>query len=158
MRSWAAPDPSFGGLLFTLSCGERLIAANYCLHSARVIHGVLMAHDSEFDAYSPGLQLMRHLLEWAADNAYQSVDFGIGDQLYKRQFGTHQGWAGTPSFASFARASQYAIRGQMEKIPNPWIASLPGRAMRRLDVYRGLSTAGAPRRSARLTTVEQARC
>jgi hypothetical protein len=38
------------------------------------------------------------------------------------------------------KASQHAFRSQVERIPNPWIAALPGRIMRRLDVYRGLAT------------------
>ncbi len=144
LRSLRETNPYFGGALFTLTLKGKLIAANFCLRSDTVLHGMLMAHDREYEPYSPGVQLMRCLLEWAAASGFQEVDFGVGDQLYKRQFGTHQrttmaGWVGRPSLASLVKASQHAVRGQIERIPNPWIASLPGRIMRRLDVYRGLA-------------------
>lgn len=151
LNSRETSNQHFGGALFTLTLGERLIAANFCFHGRQVLHGVLMSHDREFEAFSPGLQLLRHILEWAADRGFQSVEFGSGAQLYKRQFGSYQrstiaGWVGTSSLASVSRAAQYAVRHQIEKIPHRWIAALPGRAMRRLDVYRGLN-APAPQRT-----------
>ncbi|MES1200004.1 MAG: GNAT family N-acetyltransferase [Pseudomonadota bacterium] len=156
-RSHEAQNPHFGGALFVLTLGDRLVAANFCLRGGDVLHGFLMAHDRAFEAYSPGLQLMRHLLEWAPEHGVRIFDFGVGSQLYKRQFGTRQydtvaGWAGPPSLASVTRAAQYAMRRQIEKIPNAWVASLPGRAMRRFDVYRGLS---APRMKTPLPALQQ---
>jgi hypothetical protein len=76
--------------------------------------------------------------------------------LYKRQFGTHRrsvvwGWAGTRSLASISRWAQYALRRQIERAPNRWIASLPGRAMRRFDVYRGLIAPSARTRKDQAT-------
>jgi CelD/BcsL family acetyltransferase involved in cellulose biosynthesis len=139
----ACTDDAFAGVLFTLTADGRLIAANLCLRGHEGLHGVVMAHDSEFDAFSPGLQLLRDILDWAATRGLREVDFGTGEQMYKRQFGTHRrgvvwGWAGTPSLASWSRSAQYALRTQVERIPNKWIANLPGRVMRRMDVYRGL--------------------
>jgi len=148
-RSRDEATPCFGGILFTLTLGDKLIAANFCLYSETVLHGVLMAHNRDFEAYSPGIQLLRRVLDWGARRGFAEVDFGIGEQLYKRQLGTHHrttmsGWVGCPSFSSVFRAAQYAVREQIEKTPNAWVASLPGRLMRRLDVYRGLAAPPMP--------------
>lgn len=150
-RSFAQTDGDFGGRLFTLTLGGRLIAANYCLASRNALQGMLMAHDGAYSAYSPGLQLIRQVLQWAGDAGFAEFAFGLGDQLYKRQLSTGQrelvwGWAGKPSLAHAARAAQYAVRHQIERVPNLWIASLPGRAMRRLDVYRSLLAPPSPER------------
>lgn len=150
--SIACGNEHFSGILFTLAVGDRLIAANLCFRGSEGLHGVLMAHDSAFDAFSPGLQLLREVLDWAAVHGLREVDFGTGEQMYKRQFGTHRrgvvwGWAGPPSLASWSRSSQYALRAHIERIPHKWIAALPGRAMRRMDVYRGLSAPRADRRN-----------
>lgn len=136
-------DDAFAGSLFTLTLGDRLIAGNLCLRGPNGLHGVVMSHDPEFEPFSPGLQLLRDILDWAATRGLREVDFGTGEQMYKRQFGSHRrgvvwGWAGTPSMASWSRSAQYALRAQIERVPNKWIANLPGRAMRRMDVYRGL--------------------
>jgi CelD/BcsL family acetyltransferase involved in cellulose biosynthesis len=152
-RSFAQNSGEFGGHLFTLTCGDQLIAANYCLANRSVLNGMLMAHESSFSAYSPGLQLARQVLQWAGDAGFSEFAFGLGDQMYKRQLSTGQralvwGWAGKPSVAHATRSAQYAMRRQIERIPNVWIASLPGRAMRRFDVYRSLLAPSAPGRGA----------
>lgn len=148
--SLSSGNEHFSGVLFTLTVDDHLIAGNLCFRGAEGLHGVLMAHDPSFDAFSPGLQLLREILEWAAQRGLREVDFGTGEQMYKRQFGTHRrgvvwGWDGPPSLASWSRSSQYALRAQIERLPNKWVAALPGRAMRRMDVYRGLSAPRAVR-------------
>jgi CelD/BcsL family acetyltransferase involved in cellulose biosynthesis len=90
MESFDCDDPAFSGILFTLTIGDRLVAANFCFRSHNILHGVIMAHDHEFDACSPGLQLVRAILEWAAERGFREYDFGTGEQMYKRQFGTHR--------------------------------------------------------------------
>ena len=56
-RTFAARDPALSGVLFTLSLGEKLVAANYFLRSGEVLHDWIMAHDDAFNAYSPGVML-----------------------------------------------------------------------------------------------------
>jgi CelD/BcsL family acetyltransferase involved in cellulose biosynthesis len=154
---WAAPwvrralddcfqgrSAEFGGVLFSLSANERLLAAAFALRSGRAMNLWLLAHDSEFDAYSPGVQLTRMLVGWAGDNGVAEVDFGPGDYQYKRQLATTQrvlewGAPSRPSWAGVVRRAEHAIRARVERLPQPRIAALPGKAMRRLDLMRALA-------------------
>lgn len=146
-RSFASQDPHFGGLLFTLTIGDTLVAAHYLLRSDRALHAWLIGHDAAFEPYSPGVLLTRFLIEWAADEGYQEVDFGFGDYRYKREFAEplrQVGWGtiGRPSLALAFRTAAYGARRMLERAPVSAVASAPGRVMRRIDVLRGLSTRG----------------
>lgn len=153
---WAAPwvaktlgacfetrSAGFGGALFTLKLGERLAAAAFCLRSARVLHLWLIAHDNAFDAYSPGVQLARLIVGWAGENGFAEVDFGVGDYQYKRQLATTQrmlerGVVSSLSASGAARRAAHAFRAGVERLPQPRLAALPGKAMRRIDLIRAL--------------------
>lgn len=153
---WAAPwvrrtldacfetrERGFGGALFTLSAEGRLAAAAFCLRSHRVLHLWLLAHEQAFDAYSPGVQLVRKIVGWAGDNGLREVDFGPGDYQFKRQLSTGQrmlqrGVVAGASFAGALRRAEYALRAQIERLPQQQIAALPGKAMRKLDLMRAL--------------------
>lgn len=141
--SFVAQGTEFGGALFTLCIDGRLIAANYFLRSGGVLHDWVVAHDNEFDVYSPGLLLARYAIEWAADNGFAEVDFGAGDTQYKRQLATSQrmlawGAATRLSWSGAVRTTQFALRAGIEKLPHKNIAALPGKAMRKLDLLRAL--------------------
>ncbi len=141
--SFAQTDQKFGGALFTLKSGDKLIAANYCLRANGVLHAWLIGHDATYDAYSPGILLARQIIEWAGEHGYDEVDFGPGDYQFKRQLATSQrtlqwGSAARPSWSAATRRAQIEVRGVMEKLPNAKLQALPGKAMRRLDVQRGL--------------------
>lgn len=141
--SWQARG-EFGGMLFTLRIDNRLIAAAFGLRSGRVLHLWLIAHDSEFDAYSPGVQLARWALGWAGDNGVAEVEFGPGDYQYKRQLSTTQrmierGVLSGTSVSGAVRRAAFALRTGVECLPQPALAALPGKAMRRLDLMRALA-------------------
>jgi CelD/BcsL family acetyltransferase involved in cellulose biosynthesis len=134
---------AFGGVLFTLSIDQRLVAAAFCLRSASVLHFWLLAHDSEFDRYSPGVVLARWAVGWASENGIAEVDFGPGDYQYKRQLSTTQrtlryGVISGASISSALRSSAYELRQRIERFPTARFAALPGKAMRRLDLRRAL--------------------
>lgn len=135
---------TFGGELFTLRIGDKLVAAAFGLRSARVLHLWLIAHDSDFDAFSPGVQLTRWLIGWAADKGLAEVDFGPGDYQYKRQLASTQrmlerGVASRLSLSGMVRSAEHALRTHIERLPQPTLAALPGKAMRRLDLMRALA-------------------
>ncbi len=139
-----AAEPHFSGALFTLSLGERLAAAAFCLRSSQVLHLWLIGHDPEFDQFSPGVQLARWIVCWAADNGLAEVDFGPGDYQYKRQLSTTQrvlqrGVMAGPTWSGAVRRTEHAVRARLEVLPQPRLAALPGKAMRRLDLMRALS-------------------
>lgn len=143
-RCFSAHEASFAGALFTLSVEGQLAAAAFCLRSAKVLHFWVVAHDNKFDAYSPGVQLARRIIGWAADHGVSEVDFGPGDYQYKRQLSTTQrslewGVVSAGSVSGVLRQSEHALRSQFERLPNKKLAALPGKAMRRLDLMRALA-------------------
>lgn len=133
----------FGGALFTLSVKDKLAAGAFCLRSARVLHVWIVAHDSSFDAYSPGVQLARRIAGWAGENGIAEVDFGPGDYQYKRQLSTAQhvlerGVVAGATWSGAVRRAQHALRANIERWPASHLAEWPGKAMRRLDLHRAL--------------------
>lgn len=137
-------ESGFGGVLFTLSIDQRMVAAAFCLRSARVLHFWIVAHDNEFDRYSPGVQLARWAVGWAGDNGIGEVDFGPGDYQYKRQLSTTQrmlsyGVVSGASVSGAFRRTANGLRAGIERLPAPKLAALPGKAMRRLDLMRALA-------------------
>ncbi len=140
---WHAKGHHFSSALFTLQAGDRLAAAAFCLANARVLHLWLLGHDSVFDAYSPGVQLVRRIVHWAGEHGFAEVDFGVGDYQYKRQLSTgqrflHRGVLAGSSWSGALRRSQWGLRAHIERLPQPRLAALPGKAMRRLDLLRAL--------------------
>jgi len=142
---FAARDGHFAGQLFTMHIDERLIGAAFGLRSGRVLHVWLIAHDSEFDSYSPGVQLARWLIGWAGDHGVAEVDFGPGDYQFKRQLSTtqrmlHRGVISGATFSGVIRRAEHALRAQLERAPHAALAALPGKAMRRIDLMRALAS------------------
>lgn len=143
-RCFDTPESGFGGVLFTLSIDQRMVAAAFCLRTPRVLHFWIVAHDNEFDRYSPGVQLARWAVGWAGDNGISEVDFGPGDYQYKRQLSTTQrmlshGVVSGATVSGALRRSANGLRAGIERLPAPQLAALPGKAIRRLDLMRALS-------------------
>ena len=143
-RCFARRDANFGGALFTLSVEGRLAAGAFCLRSARVLHFWIVAHDGDFDSYSPGVQLARWAIGWAGDNGVAEVDFGPGEYQYKRQLSTTQrmlerGVVAGASLSGALRRGALGLRAGVERLPHARLAALPGKAMRRLDLMRALA-------------------
>lgn len=133
----------FGGALFTLSLHGKLAAGAFCLRSARALHFWIVAHDNAYDSYSPGVQLARWIAGWAGDNGIAELDFGPGDYQYKRQLSTGQrmlerGVIAGNTWSAAVRRAEHAVRAHIERLPQPRLAELPGKAMRRLDLMRAL--------------------
>lgn len=144
-QCFIARDAYFGGQLFTMHIDARLIGAAFGLRSGRVLHIWLIAHDAEFDAYSPGVQLARWLIGWAGDSGVGEVDFGPGDYQFKRQLATTQrqlqrGVVSGASFSGALRRAEHMLRAQLERAPHAGLAALPGKAMRRIDLMRALAS------------------
>jgi CelD/BcsL family acetyltransferase involved in cellulose biosynthesis len=133
----------FGGLFFTLHARDKLVAATFCLRSESVLHFWLLGHDAAYDNYSPGVQLARQTVHWAAEHGFAEADFGAGDYQYKRQLSTaHRmlacGVISGGSWSAAVRSAEHALRKRIENLPQPRLAALPGKAMRRLDLMRAL--------------------
>jgi CelD/BcsL family acetyltransferase involved in cellulose biosynthesis len=140
---FARRDPDFGGVLFTLHIGGELAAAHFHLRSRHTIHAWIIAHDHAFDRYSPGLLLFQQIARWMDDTPFQILDLGAGDYPFKQQLANRRravahGFVGRPSPLSLLRQAQYGVRDAAERLPLGRISALPGKAMRRLDQWRGL--------------------
>lgn len=136
-------DPDFGGVMFTLHFGDRLAAVHLHLRGRRTIHGWFIAHDPEFERYSPGILLFQDILRWMDDTPYLRLDLGPGDYRFKRDLANHGEWVthgfvGVPSPAALVRAAAYGVRKAAEALPLGRASELPGKAMRRMDQWRGL--------------------
>jgi len=104
-RSWksAEPYPRFHERLMRIAArdgvlrvglcyiGERPAAAQIWIvwrHSATVLK---LAHDREFDRYSPGSLLLAHMIRHVLEHdAATEIDFGRGDDPYKREWSTRR--------------------------------------------------------------------
>ena len=136
-------DPDFGGALFTLSVEGRPTAMHFALRSRNVLHCWIIAHEPDFERFSPGVLLIDHMLRWAAANGMRELDLGPGDYRFKLQLANAtralgHGFVGRPSPVTLARAAQYRVRRAAEALPLGRVSALPGKAMRRLDLWRGL--------------------
>ena len=146
-RLHAEPEPGCEGALFTLHVGERLAAAHFALLGRGVLHAWFIAHDEAFARYSPGVMLIADILKWAGEQGVREMDLGPGDYRFKLQLanaarGVTHGYVGRPSPATLMRAAQYGVRHAAEALPLGRYSALPGKAMRRLDQWRGLRGAG----------------
>lgn len=140
---FATRKPEFGAALFTLRFGDQLAAAQLHVHGARTVHAWIIAHDAEFERYSPGILLFQDVLRWMERTPYSRLDLGPGDYRFKRELAnegvwvTH-GFVGLPSPAALASRAAYGVRRAAEALPLGRVSELPGKAMRRMDVLRGL--------------------
>lgn len=142
-ETFASRDPDFGGVLFTLHIGDRLAAAQFNLHGRNTVHAWLIAHDPAFERYSPGLLLFQDILRWMDETPYSRLDLGPGDVRFKLELANATqevayGFVGLPSAATLIRGAAYGVRRAAESLPLGAVSALPGKAMRRMDRWRGL--------------------
>jgi len=129
--------------LFTLHIGGELAAAHFHLFGSSTIHAWMIAHDPRFERYSPGLLLFQDILRWMDAAPFSRLDLGYGDYRFKRELanaeqGVTHGFVGVASPASLVRGAAYRVRKAAETLPLGAVSALPGKAMRRLDLMRGL--------------------
>ncbi len=140
---FAAQDGSLAAGLFTLHLGGELAAAHFHLLGASTIHAWIIGHDPRFERYSPGLLLFQDILRWMGATPFSRLDLGYGDYRFKRELAnteqavTH-GFVGVASPASLVRGAAYRVRKTAETLPLGAVSALPGKAMRRIDLMRGL--------------------
>jgi CelD/BcsL family acetyltransferase involved in cellulose biosynthesis len=140
---FARRDPDFGGVLFTLHIGGELAAAHFHLRGRHTIHAWIIAHDQAFDRYSPGLLLFQDIARWMDKTPFRILDLGAGDYRFKQQLANRHrmvahGFVSRPSPLALLRQAQYGVRDAVERLPLGSLSALPGKAMRRLDQWRGL--------------------
>ncbi len=134
----------FGGALFALFAGDELVAANFCLADGEVLHSWFIAHNPEFSRYSPGQVLFEQMIENLAGGSIKQLDLGAGDYRFKTALASFSrpliaGFVAGCPVASAIRGTEYRLRQMVEALPLGRASLLPGKVMRRIDVYRGLA-------------------
>lgn len=140
---FSSRQTQFGGVLFTLHMDGKLAAAHFHLRGQHTIHAWMIAHDAAYERYSPGMLLFQDVLRWMDGSPYRRLDLGQGDYRFKRELSNVQqtlshGFVGVPSPAALVRGAEYGLRQAAEALPLGRVSALPGKAMRRLDLLRGL--------------------
>lgn len=138
-----AREPHFGGGLYTLHLGDQLAAVHLHLRGEHTIHGWLIAHNPELDRYSPGMLLFQDILKSMDGTPLMRLDLGTGDYRFKRELSNARqtvvfGFLGSPSAPTLVRHVAYGLRSMAEALPLGRISEIPGKAMRRIDLLRGL--------------------
>lgn len=75
----------FAGILSTVHAGPHLLAAHFGIRSGSVLHWWFPVYDPEFSALAPGWILLRELVQAAPELGVGRIDFGRGDDEYKRR-------------------------------------------------------------------------
>jgi CelD/BcsL family acetyltransferase involved in cellulose biosynthesis len=139
-----AANPNFGGALFVLRVGRKPVAGLFCLRAQKTLHAWFVAHDPKFSDYSPGLILFTEAIKAASSAGYTEMDLGPGDYRFKESFASWgrpigAGFIGRRTLSSASRAAQFQVRALVEGLPLGRARQWPAKAMRRLDISRGLS-------------------
>ncbi|MBL1431587.1 MAG: GNAT family N-acetyltransferase [Robiginitomaculum sp.] len=134
----------FGGALFALYAGDKLIAANYCLGEGDVLHSWFIAYNPEFAKYSPGLVLFEKMIEHLAETHIREIDLGTGNYRFKTSLANkgrmvNAGFVGNSAIVALIPSYKYQLRKWAELMPLGSLSELPGKAMRRIDLRRGLA-------------------
>lgn len=142
-RLWQGTGTDLRLRLATAHVNDTPVAVQLYLQSGQYLHLWMIGHDHDFNVYSPGLMFAQRFALWAADAGFEEIDYGGGDYQFKAKIATEQrpmAWGSLTrlSASGLARKGLYAARAAIEKLPHPALRDLPGRAMRRLDMMRGL--------------------
>jgi CelD/BcsL family acetyltransferase involved in cellulose biosynthesis len=143
---WDHPGEGARAGLFTLHAGETLVAAQLHLMSETCVMGWLVAHGEEAEQCAPGRLLFEDLLRWM-DGRYRELDNGLCDFGFKSRFANRlrplrHGFVGA-SPAGLVRAAEYGVRRAAERLPLGRASAWPGKAMRRMDLWRTLKAGEA---------------
>jgi CelD/BcsL family acetyltransferase involved in cellulose biosynthesis len=76
----------FAGILSALYTGDQLAAVHLGIRSRDALHIWFPSYNRALEQYSPGLILLLHLVEGAADSGIRRIDFGPGEERYKQEF------------------------------------------------------------------------
>jgi CelD/BcsL family acetyltransferase involved in cellulose biosynthesis len=134
----------FGGVLFALYAKDKLIASNYCLGDKDVLHSWFIAYNPDFAKYSPGLVLFEKMIEYLADTHIREIDLGTGNYRFKTSLANRSrlvnaGFVGNNRVNSLIPNYEYRLRKWAEAMPLGNLSDFPGKAMRRIDLRRGLA-------------------
>jgi CelD/BcsL family acetyltransferase involved in cellulose biosynthesis len=140
-----ASNTHFGGAMFVLRVRGKPAAVLFCLRADRALHAWYVGHDNQWAAYSPGLIVFVEAIRVAADAGYSELDLGPGEYPFKESLATDSrlvgaGFIGGTGFSPVIKAAQFQVRALVENLPVGRARQWPAKAMRRLDIARGLAS------------------
>ncbi len=131
--------PELAGVMTTLRCDGKLMAAEFGLRSGSLLHGWISGYNTEYHSYSPGMLLQKSLLEAAAREGVLTADMGVGAEHYKKYYASRL--VPVCSGVIPANGIRGAMRGiggevwhQLESAPLGPVSGMAGKLRRRLDV------------------------
>jgi CelD/BcsL family acetyltransferase involved in cellulose biosynthesis len=139
-----AGNPDFGSAMFVLRVKGAPAAVLFCLGARTTLHAWFVAHDEALSAHSPGLILFVEAIRAAAAAGYTEMDLGPGDYRFKESLATDArpvgaGFIGRPGLSAAFKTAQFQMRALVESLPVGPAREWPAKAMRRLDIARGLA-------------------
>ena len=140
-----ASNTHFGGAMFVLRVRGQPAAVLFCLRADRALHAWYVGHNNQWATYSPGLIVFVEAIRVAADAGYSELDLGSGEYPFKKSLATDSrpvgaGFIGGTGFSPVIKAAQFHVRALVERLPVGRARQWPAKAMRRLDIARGLAS------------------
>lgn len=112
--------------LFSLTVGGEVVATMFCLQSPGALHLVMSTIlEGAWKSSSPGLNSISALIDWSIAHGYRTLDFTIGDEAYKAQFGATRRplYAGMDALSWRGFAAVARVRAK--EAARPIVAALP---------------------------------
>jgi CelD/BcsL family acetyltransferase involved in cellulose biosynthesis len=128
----------FSGVLSTVSCADRLIAAHFGLRRNEVLCWWHTTFDEDYRQYAPGLMLLLATIREGARNGLKVIDLGRGNQHYKMVFAnghadlSEGAIAREGSVAAWLRQGHRQVFAMSNRLPLGRWQTLPHRAVGRL--------------------------
>jgi CelD/BcsL family acetyltransferase involved in cellulose biosynthesis len=81
----AVRSPTFRAVLSVLYIGDAILAVHFGMRSQDILHWWYPAYEPQFAKYSPGLLLLKSLVDASGGVGFWAIDLGYGDEPYKLQ-------------------------------------------------------------------------
>lgn len=117
-------ETTCSGMLSTLYAGETWVASHFGLRSEHTLHFWFPVYNPELSKFSPGLVLMKALIENSPALGIRTIDCGAGDAPYKRACSNDQhtyyrgAWTTSSPQSLIWRAAE-SVRWRLERLRPP---------------------------------------
>ena len=106
------------GQIAVLEAGSSQVAMLFLIRSHDVLHVWKIGINPDFIKYSPGLLVLRQLIEVAAEQGVRTIDLGRGEERFKRTMQNDErmvceGWIGGPAWLKHGRCAWLAGKRQI---------------------------------------------
>lgn len=160
-KCFEAQLPHFSGVLTTLRCDGKLMAAEFGLRSGALLHGWISGYNSDYHSYSPGMLLQTRLLEAAANEGILTADMGVGAEHYKKYYASYlrpvcSGVLPAVGVSGALRSIGGEVWHQFENAPLGPMSNFAGKLRRRLDVILSVEDSVSGRKTGILKAFKKA--